>query len=237
MANPYFSFKQFTVFHHQCAMKVGIDGVLLGAWATVENSLRVLDIGTGTGLIALMLAQRCDALIEAIDIAPDAIIQATENVNLSPWKNRIAIHEIALQDFSSKVKDAYDLIVSNPPYFVNSTKSPLVSRTTARHTDTLTHEELLQHACKMLNPKGRICLILPLTEAQACKNYALQLGLFITKEVTVFPKPNAAAKRLLLEFSLIECESITTELVIESSVRHQYSEEFSILAKEFYLKL
>ena len=237
MANPYFSFKQFTVFHHQCAMKVGVDGVLLGAWAAVENCKRILDIGTGTGLIALMLAQRCDALIDAIDIAPDAIFQATENINLSPWENRIALHEIAVQDFSSKMKDGYDLIVSNPPYFINSTKSPLENRSTARHTDTLTHEELLQHASKMLNPKGRICLILPLTEGQACMNDAIKLGLYTTKVVTVFPKPNVPAKRLLLEFSLIKSEIQTTELVIEGAERHHYSEEFSLLAKDFYLKL
>lgn len=237
MANPYFSFKQFTVYHHQCAMKVGIDGVLLGAWASVDNCQRILDIGTGTGLIALMIAQRCDALIDAIDIAPDAILQATENINLSPWKNRITLHEIAVQNYSSELKDGYDLIVSNPPYFVNSTKSPLENRSAARHTDTLTHEELLEHACKMLNPNGRICFILPIIEGQACINYAFKLGLSSTKIVTVFPKPNAPAKRLLLEFSFIKSETITTDLVIESAERHQYSEEFTQLAKDFYLKL
>jgi tRNA1Val (adenine37-N6)-methyltransferase len=237
MANPYFRFKQFTVFHHQCAMKVGIDGVLLGAWASVENSQRVLDIGTGTGLIALMIAQRCDALIDAIDIAPDAIRQATENVQQSPWMNRIELHEMALQHFSGTASKTYDLIVSNPPYFINSTKAPLETRNTARHTDTLTHEELLQHAHGLLNETGRICIILPVIEGKNCIDYALQLGLHCTKEITVFPKPTVVPKRLLLEFSFVATQKITTHLVIESEERHQYSPEFTQLAKDFYLKL
>ena len=237
MSNPYFRFKQFTVFHHQCAMKVGIDGVLLGAWASVENSQRVLDIGTGTGLIALMIAQRCDAQIDAIDIAPDAIRQATENVHQSPWKNRIELHEVAVQNFSDSASNSYDLIVSNPPFFINSTKAPLEKRNTARHTDTLSHEELLQHAHGMLNDTGRICLILPVIEGQKCIDQALRLGLHCTKEIAVFPKPNVLAKRLLLEFSFVATEKITNNLIIESEERHQYSPEFTLLAKDFYLKL
>lgn len=237
MANPYFSFKQFTVFHHQCAMKVGIDGVLLGAWASVENSHRVLDIGTGTGLIALMIAQRSDAQIDAIDISPDAVLQATENVQQSPWENRISVQEMALQRFSHKGEGGYDLIVSNPPFFVNSTKAPLENRNTARHTDTLTHEGLLQHALRMLNPGGRICIILPIPEGRAAIASAACLGLYANKVITVFPKPGGEAKRLLLEFSTNKNDQMSDQLFIESTTRHQYSEEFSLLAKDFYLKL
>jgi tRNA1Val (adenine37-N6)-methyltransferase len=237
MANPYFSFKQFTVFHHKCAMKVGIDGVLLGAWAAVENADSILDIGTGTGLIALMLAQRSYAQIDAIDIDTNAVVQANENIQTSSWSDRIKVHEAELQKYVLNTKNRYDLIVSNPPYFVNSTKAPVENRNTARHTDTLTHEELLNNSLTILKPTGRICIILPVNEGLTSVEYAASIGLHCTKQVTVFPKPGAAAKRFLLEFSpqFTACEN--SEIIIESDVRHQYSSEFKDLAKDYYLKL
>ncbi|HEY5508921.1 MAG TPA: methyltransferase [Paludibacter sp.] len=237
MSNPYFSFKQFTVFHHLCAMKVGIDGVLLGAWASVENANSILDIGSGSGLITLMLAQRSEAEIIAIDIDADAVLQTVDNVSKSPWQNRIRTKEISLQLFVFETSDRFDLIVSNPPYFVNSTKTSTLSRTTARHTGSLSHEALIENAKLLLKPTGRICLILPVNEGLQCVDFAENIGLFCTKQVTVFPKPGAVAKRLLLEFSLQPSPKIESELTIESNERHQYSPEFSALAKDFYLKL
>ena len=237
MPNPYFSFKQFTVFHDQCAMKVGIDGVLLGAWTTIENARNILDIGTGTGLIALMLAQRSEAMIIGIDIDQSAVIQANENVQKSPWPERISILEKSLQEFALNSIESFDLIVSNPPYFVNSTKTPVENRTAARHTETLTHEELIENALKILNPAGRICIILPLIEGQKCIEFAEEKNLFCTKKTNVFPKPGVEAKRLLLEFSRINSNKVLENLTIESETRHQYSAEFSELAKDYYLKL
>jgi len=237
MANPYFSFKQFTVFHHKCAMKVGIDGVLLGAWADVDNADAILDIGTGTGLIALMLAQRSSARIDAIDIDADAVIQANENIQKSPWLSRIEAYEVELQKYVLKTENRYDLIVSNPPYFVNSTKAPVENRNTARHTDTLTHKELLDNALILLKPTGRICVVLPVNEGLLSVEYAASIGLYCTKQVAVFPKPGAVAKRLLLEFSPQFAACVNSEIVIESDVRHQYSPEFTTLAKDYYLKL
>jgi len=237
MSNPYFSFKQFTVFHHLCAMKVGIDGVLLGAWAPVDNTGSILDIGCGSGLIALILAQRSDAEIVAIDIDADAVLQTADNVSKSPWLNQICTKETSLQLFVTETTERFDLIVSNPPYFVNSTNAPSLSRTTARHTNSLSHQELISNAKLLLKPTGRICLILPVDEGLKCVDFALSIGLFCNKKVTVYPKPEAAAKRLLLEFSFQSIPTIETELTIESNVRHQYSVEFSALAKEFYLKL
>jgi tRNA1Val (adenine37-N6)-methyltransferase len=237
MPNPYFSFKQFTIFHDKCAMKVGIDGVLLGAWSSVENAKRVLDIGTGTGLIALMVAQRSLAEVIAIDIDCNAIFQANENIENSPWPARVDVQESSLQEFAATSTLFFDLIVSNPPYFVNSLKAPSDSRTTARHTDSLTHEELIENSIKLLNPTGRICIILPVNEGLQCVDFAQSKGLYCTKQVTVFPKPTAAAKRLLLEFSFISSQKELSELVIEAEVRHHYSPEFTELAKDFYLKL
>ena len=237
MANPYFSFKQFTVFQNQCAMKVGIDGVLLGAWANIGNVDTILDIGTGTGLIALMIAQRSGAQIEAIDIDADAVMQANENIQNSPWSSRIHVSEVELQRYVLKTENRYDLIVSNPPYFVNSTKAPVENRNTARHTDTLTHKELLDNALILLKPTGRICIILPVNEGLLSVEYAASIGLHCTKQVVVFPKPGAVPKRLLLEFSPQFAECVNSEIVIESDVRHQYSPEFTALVKDYYLKL
>lgn len=236
MPNPYFSFKQFTVYHDKCAMKVGIDGVLLGSWADVSEAKQILDIGTGTGLIALMIAQRNnEALVDAIDIDAGAVLQATENVRNSPWSERIRLYEVALQNFDNVAK--YDLIVSNPPYFVNSTKAPEEDRTTARHTDSLAHEELILNSKKHLLPSGKLCIILPVNEGLQCVEFAAGTGLYCSKQVTVFPKPGAAAKRLLLEFTLRNVPTEYSDLTIESEHRHHYSPEFTQLAKEFYLKL
>ena len=237
MSNSYFSFKQFTVFQDKCAMKVGIDGVLLGVWTPVEDVKTILDVGTGTGLIALMLAQRSQAEITGIDIEPHAVQQATENVRNSPWSNRITIIENSFQDFSTCSNQHFDLIVSNPPYFVDSLKAPSDNRTAARHTDTLAHEELILSAKSLLTKTGRICIILPVNEGLRCMNFAEQNQLFCTKSVKIFPKPGAIAKRLLLEFSLVPEAKIESELIIESDIRHHYSPEFTELAKDFYLKL
>lgn len=218
-------------------MKVGIDGVLLGSWCNVDNTSRILDIGTGTGLIALMLAQRCQSTVDAIDINANAVLQASENVKQSPWDDRIKVEKVSLQDFAATTSKRYDLIVSNPPYFINSLKAPSENRTLARHTDSLTHEELIMNARRLLKPAGRICIILPVNEALLCKEYALSRGLFCTREVKVIPKPSSTPKRTLMEFRLQPLQQEVSELVIESNERHRYSEEFSLLVKEFYLKL
>lgn len=237
MANPFFSFKQFTVYHNKCAMKVGIDGVLLGAWVSIENAKTILDIGTGTGLISLMLAQRSNADIHAIDIDKNAIEQALENTNNSPWKNKITLYEKSLQKFADVCLTKFDLIVSNPPYFVNSLKTPVESRTIARHTDSLTHEELLLLAKKLLTKTGRICIILPVLEGNKCIKFALEQKMYCSKKINVYPKPNTDANRVLLEFCLIPIQMFESSFPIESSERHHYSSEFALMAKDYYLKL
>lgn len=239
MSNPYFQFKQFTVYHDLCAMKVGIDGVLLGAWSPVDaNVVSILDIGTGSGLITLMLAQRTSkAQIDAIDIDEGAVRQAKINFDHSPWSNRIGVQNISLQDFAPVCKKKYDLIVSNPPYFANSLKAPDPTRTKARHTDTISHQELLFHSAGILEKTGRICLILPVTEGLQCVKYAESFSLFCYQCIYVHPKPEAEAKRVLLEFGFTERTTLTSHLEIETHQRHSYSEAFTLLAKDFYLKL
>jgi tRNA1Val (adenine37-N6)-methyltransferase len=236
MANSFFNFKQFTVSQEKCAMKVGIDGVLLGAWTSINNAKNILDIGTGTGLISLMLAQRSLAEITAIDIEQSAVIQSIENILNSPWSDRIFVQKISLQDFSKLSVQKIDLIVSNPPFFINSLKTPFSDRTTARHTVLLTHEELIQNSVNILSPKGRICIILPFKEGMNCIDFAKQKSLYCSKIVFVYPKPDVPVKRVLLEFCLDQTECIESELYIETSVRHQYTTEFRRLVDEYYLK-
>ena len=235
MPKPYFSFKQFTIHHDRCAMKVGTDGVLLGAWTNLENANRILDVGTGTGLIALMLAQRTiHARITAIDIDVDAVGQAQENVQASSWKDRV---EVALQDVCSYASDGlFDIIVSNPPYFINSLKCPDGQRTTARHTDSLDVNRLIEKVTEILAPEGRFSLILPADQTDELLRIAEENGLYPSRLTRVITRPGLPPKRVLVEFRKAPQSCEETELVVELD-RHVYSEDYIALTKDFYLKM
>ena len=219
-------------------MKVGTDGVLLGAWAGTESCSRILDVGTGTGLIALMLAQRSKAVVDAIDIDADACLQAQENAESSLFAGRINVFHSDLVDFAQASTHLYDLIVSNPPYFVDSLKCPNLQRNTARHTDTLTLEDLLQYSRKLLAPQGRIALILPYDQKDRLTDCIQTQNLFLSKEVSVIPVPDAQPKRLLAELTSEPPTSPTfsDRLTIEIA-RHRYTDEYINLTKDFYLKM
>ena len=156
MSNNYFSFRQFTIHQDQCAMKVGTDGVLLGAWVNVENAQRILDVGTGTGLIALMCAQRSESVIDAVEVDRAASEQAAVNCSASPWKDRITVVHDSFQHFAESTAYRYDLIVSNPPFFKNSLKPKGLARSLARHDDRLSYESLLYYTVKILEPGGTL---------------------------------------------------------------------------------
>jgi tRNA1Val (adenine37-N6)-methyltransferase len=234
MPNPYFKFKQFTVYHDRCAMKVGTDGVLLGAWTNVENIKNALDIGTGSGLIALMLAQKNrDMSIDVIDIDRSAVEQAGENAMRSSFSSQIRCFNISLQEFASDCNRKYDLIVSNPPYFDQSLKSPEKNRSVARHTDSLPVDELLKLSSKLLTIDGRLSVIYPFEY----KNYLLQQDhLFVNRVTNVYPVSDSLPKRVLIEFSKQRSPLEENDLLIEKK-RHVYSDEFVSLAKDYYLKL
>ena len=234
MSNTFFQFKQFTVFQDLCAMKVGTDGVLLGAWADCENANRILDIGTGTGLIALMLAQRSKAFITGIDLEESAFRQAQHNVKLSPFAERIEIQHCDFLQFKSE--KTFDLIVSNPPYFVNSLKAPDNERSNARHNDSLPLERLLFKSVSLLSPQGRIALVLPSDLLDTTEEIAGNLRLYNTRKTLVKTTPQKSPKRVLLEYSRTQpTEQQNNTLCIELS-RHKYSDEFAALTKDFYLK-
>jgi tRNA1Val (adenine37-N6)-methyltransferase len=237
MPNPYFQFKQFTVYQRRCAMKVGTDGVLLGAWAEAEDAKTILDVGGGTGLISLMLAQRSNADAIAVDIDSGAAGEAAENFSRSPWKNRLKSENISIQEFAKTSALTFDLIVSNPPFFQNSLKTPDDRRNAARHSSELTHRELIFYSEKLLNQNGKICLILPTEAGQKCIEFSEKTGLFCTKKVFVHPAPDKAAKRLLLEFARRPCNCTCQAITIETGTPKHYSEQFISLVKDFYLKL
>ena len=249
MGSPCFRFKQFTVWHDRCAMKVGTDGVLLGAWCPLDSQassskslksskgFKVLDIGTGSGLIALMLAQRLpQAQITAIDIDNGAVEQAKYNFSISPWADRLQCHQQALQEVEGN--SIYDLIVSNPPYFQASLKNPDSLRAMARHTDTLSYDELLANSARLLKEEGRLALVLPIEAEQQIIALAQTYALYPTHITHVYPKPGKAAKRLLIAFSLLPIANSTSpiaySLTLESEIAPR-SEEYKELTKDFYL--
>ena len=237
MANTWFKFKQFTIGQGQTAMKVGTDGVLLGAWTDVVNKSKILDIGTGTGLIALMLAQRNqDAIIDAVELDTAGSIQAKENLSNSDWSNRLFVINQSIQEFSQETTKTYDLIVSNPPYFENSFSANTTQRQMARATDSLSFEELISCSKKLLKQEGSFALIIPSDNSKSFINQCKDESLFLKRRCHIYPKLDSEIKRVLLEFSFTESNIQESKLVIEPHRRHEYSEAYIELTKDFYLK-
>ncbi|MBR1449122.1 MAG: methyltransferase [Prevotella sp.] len=223
MANDYFRFRQFTVHQSLCAMKVGTDGTLLGCWA--EGGRRILDIGTGTGLIAQMMAQRFpDAGVTGIDIDEGAVLQARQNVAESPFAHRIRIERCDLADEQGE----YDCLVSNPPYFVDSLASPDARRTMARHADTLSYAALISHGWRLLSDGGVLSVVIPFDCKARLETEAALAGFFKTRECAVKTTPAKSPRRYLLAFRKHSQELERGELVIGS-------EAYVELTKEFYL--
>lgn len=232
-----FRFKQFFIEDSKCAMKVGTDGVLLGAWAEtsegerlkVKGERRILDVGTGSGLIARMLMQRCpEAEVEGIDIDAAAVEQACEN--------GVSAFQARLQEWRLEIGNYYDLIVSNPPYFQNSLKNPDAGRMTARHTDTLSYTDLIHHCARLLKEDGQLALILPADAETEVRGLAAAERLSLTHVTHVYSKEGKPAKRVLLAFShqLSVISPIADTLVLEDEIGGR-SAAYSDLTRDFYL--
>lgn len=231
-----FTFKQFHIDHSRCAMKVGTDGTLLGAWATLPpHAKKILDIGTGSGLIAIMAAQRHPtAKITAIDIDKDCVMQATENAVASPWAERIEVIESPLQEYSQEEK--FDVIISNPPYFADSMHSPDRQRTTARHTASLSFKELTDGVLRLLADDGLFAVILPTAESELLLS-ASRGRLFTWRRCEVWSTPESGARRIMLELKKEPPKDLAKKekIIIEQGGRHVYSEEYKALTADFYL--
>lgn len=235
--NKYFQFKQFRIDQHHAAMKVNTDGVLLGAWADVESVNTVLDIGTGTGLIALMIAQRCNATITGIEIENKAAEEALQNVQQSKWSDRISILPVSFQQFVTTTELRFDLVVSNPPFFSNSEKNRNHDLSVARHNDLLPFADIITGACKLLTNQGRLSLILPVSEASGFMAMAQKQGLYLNRVTGVKPFPDKEQNRILMEFGRQESSITESEISVYNHAGKEYSDEFKMLARDFYLKL
>jgi len=237
MANQWFRFKQFEIQQDRCAMKVGTDSVILGAWTSVDGVRKALDIGAGTGLLSLMIAQRCPLVqIDAVEIDEDAAGQAAENVSNSPFSGQITMHHAGFAQFANRYRgEGYDLIISNPPYYTDAFRPPESRRSKARHDDHLSLGELFARGTGLLNPQGILSLVLPADRESDCVELADQNGLAPCRLLHVIPLPGVAPTRICIEFSR-ERSAITKDaLVIETGGRHMYSAEYINLTEDFYL--
>ncbi len=236
--NKPFKFKEFTVQQDKCAMKIGTDGVLLGAWTSLEhNPNSILDIGTGTGLIALQLAQKSLAeTIDAIEIDNRAYEQAVENFEDSDWADRLFCYHASIQEFADEIDDKYDLIVSNPPFYNEDFKTENESRNKARFTSSLSFEELIIYATKLLSENGTFSVIVPFKEEKTFIDLGESNKLYASRVCRVKGNIKSEIKRSLLEFSLHKSEIKKEELIIEIE-RHQYTKAYIDLLKDFYLKM
>jgi tRNA1Val (adenine37-N6)-methyltransferase len=233
MGSNYFRFKQFTINQDKCAFKVGTDGVLLGASADITGTGRILDVGAGTGLISLMLAQRGGTHIFAIEPEKESFIQLCENINNSPWSNIIQANETSLQDFAPDMK--FDLIVSNPPYFSDSLRNPDQRKSVTRHTDTLSSSDLLAGAERLLSGSGRFQVIMPYVEGNLLIAVACGFGLFCNSLVKIRPLPSSETKRIIITFTRERKPVHEKFLTIESGKRHDFTDDYIRLTRDFYL--
>ena len=234
--NNYFQFKQFKIIQEKAAMRVGTDGVLLGAWANIHNAKKILDVGTGTGLIALMLAQRCDAQITGIEIEKNAADEATQNVYNSPWKNRINIKHISFQEFSEKTSDKFDLIVSNPPFFMNDKPAANSNKNIARHSEKLSLYDLIKGSEKLLSADGFLSLILPILSAEKFIKLAKKYRLFLAAHTAVKPREDKNPNRYLMEFRRNEVPFRKNYIAIRESENNDFTTAFKTLTRDYYLK-
>ncbi len=238
MGGDSFSFKNFTVKQSMSAMKVGTDGIILGAWAEPSGTVdHILDIGAGTGLIALMLAQRFpEARIDGVEIDANAAVEATDNAKASPYGCRVEVKCCDFQNFSADCARKYELVVSNPPYFDGSYKSTDSQRMAARHRESLPFEELVDGVLRVLCPsQGKFFVILPAVDAGKFIKIAHRRGLYCHSTLEVIPRVGKSVKRVVAEFST----DIATEITVHSLTimdELHYTEEFKSLTSDFYLR-
>lgn len=235
MANDYFSFKQFTIHQGRSAFKVGTDAVILGAAADVSGADKILDIGTGTGIVAIMLAQRCKGHITAIEPDEGSFADAGLNVSDCPWNRRITLVNTSLGQYDPG-ETKFDLIVSNPPYFTGSLKGPDERKNASRHSDSLPQDEILIFSGKFLSEKGKLQVIMPYAEGNVFIATAATCGLFCSDILKIRPLPSSEIRRIVMTFERTRKKAAERFLTIEHGPRHEFTEEYKNLTRDFYLK-
>ena len=241
MSNKPFQFKEFSVHQDKTAMKIGTDGVLLGAWCPLGNEPEsILDVGTGTGIIALMLAQRSEAFtIDAVELDENAYEQAVENFEASDWGDRLYCYHATFQEFATELEEeqeTYDLIISNPPFYTDDFKTENESRNNARFETVLPFKELIESVIKILSKEGTFTVVIPYKEEDQFIELAEKNGLFPVRVCHVQGNTTSPIKRSLLEFSFQKKSLVKEHLIIETE-RHKYTQDYINLTKDFYLKM
>jgi len=233
-----FQFKEFSVAQDKTAMKIGTDAVLLGAWTKINAEVfSILDIGAGTGVISLQMAQRSDAeLIDAVEIEPNAYEQCVSNFEQSDWGDRLFCYHASLEEFVEEIEESYDLIISNPPFYNSTYKDLESSRAMARHTDSLSFEELLKGCAEMLSEKGECAFIIPYEQENNFLDIAKKQGLFPNRITRVKGRKGGVIKRSLLQLSFDTCNAEVSNLTVETE-RHVYTTDYIALVAPFYLKM
>ena len=234
MTRKDFRFKQFNISDENSAMKVGTDAVLLGASVDVSETNNILDVGTGSGIVATMLAQRSKANIDAIDIDKASIEDAQNNFHNCPWKNRLTAIHSSLQEYVKITSKKYDLIVSNPPFFSNSLKSLIYARSLSKHDEELTHKELLSGVKKLINSDGRFNVILPFSQITNFKENALIENFYCSKQLIIYPKYSKPANRIILEFSQERQKYLSEAKLTIRNNDNSFTKEYTDLTREFY---
>jgi tRNA1Val (adenine37-N6)-methyltransferase len=232
-----FYLKQFSMYHHRSTMKIGTDAMILSAWVDLNNVNFILDVGTGSGIIALMMAARSSAAIDAIEIDEPSAIEARENFNNSPFNNRLHIYQNDFKIFAEESTKRYDLIISNPPFFINDMKPENSKRKQARHTDSLTFSELSFFTKKLLDKNGRFCLVLPYSESKIFVAEASKNGLYLNKKQLIFPKPCKEPNRVNLELSLTETKAVMEEKFIIRDEQGLFTQQYVNLLGEYYTSI
>ena len=237
MSKP-FRFKQFSVAQENCAMKIGTDAVLLGAWTNLDSQPNsILDIGAGTGVLALMLAQRSGTeLIDALEIDDAAYEQCVGNFEASDWGDRLFCYHASLDEFTEEIEDRYDLIISNPPFYTDTFKTENEERNKARFEDAMPFTELLKSVSKLLSPTGQFNVVIPFSKESSFIELAAKEGLYPSRILHIRGQESSPVKRSLMCFRFEKQTIETQELTIEIA-RHQYTKEYANLTKDFYLKL
>lgn len=232
--NKWFEFKQFRIEQQNSAMKVGTDGVILGAWVSVNQATRILDVGSGTGLIALMLAQRSNAEIDAVEIDSHAYLEAKYNFEQSPWSERLKIFHSDFNTYSNETGKLYDLIVCNPPFFVDSLKTSDSRLAIARHNESMTFSQLILGSVKLLNQSGRLTVIIPSGSFDEFRETARIHGLYLHRNCNIITKTGRLPSRVLLELSLAQGYMSTSEILIQNT-DGQFTDQFKELTNKYYI--